>query len=61
MSATTELTYRGLDCGDGCGAPLSKQTRLAGLCPKCQAPRRTKPILRPRRLRNRKTWGDDRT
>ena len=43
-----ELTYRGLDRCDSCGAPLPPGDQLAGFCEDCQA------TLRPRRARRRK-------
>ena len=38
--AKPELTYRGLDFCDGCGAALVPVDRLSGLCPKCRPPAR---------------------
>jgi predicted amidophosphoribosyltransferase len=37
-TAEPELTYRGLDYCDGCGAPLAPRERLSGLCRACSKP-----------------------
>ncbi len=34
-----DLTYRGLDWCDGCGAELAPEDRLSGLCVACELAR----------------------
>lgn len=38
MRSMSELTFRGLEWCDGCGARLAPGDRLAGICPACQRP-----------------------
>jgi hypothetical protein len=45
-----DLTFRGLDYCDACGARLGPRERLAGLCSACSKPTKR---LRPRHERER--------